>query len=200
MRRETITWMALALVLGSAPLALALPDISPEISTSRSTSTPRSIPVTSTRAALGPKPAACSSTSRRRAHSLGPDDLYLGDPGCPNCSLNPGAPCANPYYVCSTAHGHPHFESFAKAELLDSNGDIVMTGRKQGFCLEDFDCANPQYDCGNQGITVGCSRRVRRRIALPIRRHHRRQSARRGLHPARDAGSRERHRGGERKQ
>src|SRR6185295_19584142 len=54
--------------------------------------------------------------------SLGPDDLHMGDPGCPNCALNPGAPCANPLYVCSTAHGHPHFEGFATAELIDSNG------------------------------------------------------------------------------
>jgi hypothetical protein len=33
---------------------------------------------------------------------------------------------------------------------------VVVTGSKQGFCLEDFGCAHPQYDCGNQGITVGC--------------------------------------------
>src|SRR5262249_42805566 len=65
--------------------------------------------------------------------------------------------CTNPLFVCSTAHGHPHFNSFAQADLLDSNGVVVAGGRKQGFCLEDFECDNPKYDCGFQGISVGGS-------------------------------------------
>ena len=43
----------------------------------------------------------------------GPNDLAMGNPGCPNCTLNPGAACTNPLFVCGTAHGHAHFESFA---------------------------------------------------------------------------------------
>src|SRR6185436_14436252 len=67
------------------------------------------------------------------------------------------AACGNPLFECSTAHGHPHFEGFAKAELLDASNQVVVTGHKQGFCLLDLDCANPTYTCGYQGITAGCS-------------------------------------------
>ncbi len=92
-----------------------------------------------------------------RSRNLGPDDLIMGNPGCPNCSANPGAVCANPNYICSEAHGHPHFEGFAGAELLDVSGVLIATGHKQGFCFLDLECANPVYTCGYQGISVGCS-------------------------------------------
>jgi cysteine-rich repeat protein len=149
--------IAASLVLGMATIAAALPDVSPEISDI-------AVDYDAT-VDYGDVVEGCAGaqTGRVLVHfttktrSLGPDDLFLGDPGCPNCALNPGAACANPLYVCGAAHGHPHFESFATAELLDANGVVVVTGRKQGFCLQDFDCPNAQYDCGYQGIGVGCS-------------------------------------------
>ena len=144
-------------VLTSAPFALALPDISPEIYDVAVDFDATVDPGDVEEGCAGAQTGRVLVNFTTKSHSLGPHDLFLGDPGCPNCALNPGAPCANPYYVCSTAHGHAHFESFAKADLLDANGNIVVTGKKQGFCLEDFDCPNPKFDCGNQGITVGCS-------------------------------------------
>lgn len=157
MRRfGTIAATVLVLMLARAPVALALPDIAPEISAVAvdfdATVDPGDVAEGCAGGTTGRVLVNFTTTTR----SLGPDDLYMGDPGCPDCALNPGAPCTNPLYVCSTAHGHPHFEGFAKAELLDANGVVVVTGSKQGFCLEDFGCANPQFDCGNQGITVGC--------------------------------------------
>jgi cysteine-rich repeat protein len=155
-RLAIVSWTVLALLLVRAPFAHALPDIAPEISAVAvdfdATVDPGDVAEGCAGATTGRVLVNFTTTT----HSLGPDDLYMGNPGCPDCALHPGAPCANPLYVCSTAHGHPHFESFAAAELLDSNGVVVVTGSKQGFCLEDFGCAHPQYDCGNQGITVGC--------------------------------------------
>jgi cysteine-rich repeat protein len=92
-----------------------------------------------------------------RTRNLGPDDLSLGDPGCPDCHENPGAACTNPLFSCSTAHGHAHFNSFVRPELLDANGTVVAQGYKFGFCLLDSDCAQPQFDCTFQGISAGCS-------------------------------------------
>src|SRR5205085_6947452 len=92
-----------------------------------------------------------------RTYNVGPDDLILGDPGCPNCSLNPGAECANPLFECGAAHGHAHFGSFADSEILDQNDQLVATGHKYGFCLLDLACPNPHYSCSYQGITAGCS-------------------------------------------
>lgn len=92
-----------------------------------------------------------------RTLNLGASDLVMGNPGCPNCTLNPGAPCTNPLFVCGTAHGHAHFTSFAKTEILDGNDTVVAVGRKYGFCLLDHDCATPQFSCSFQGITAGCS-------------------------------------------
>src|SRR5581483_8513610 len=89
--------------------------------------------------------------------NIGATDLVLGDPGCPDCATHPGEACANPLYVCSEAHGHPHFEGFARIELLTTSGAVVGESRKIGFCLLDLECASPQYSCGFQGISAGCS-------------------------------------------
>ncbi|HXJ33194.1 MAG TPA: lysyl oxidase family protein [Candidatus Eisenbacteria bacterium] len=92
-----------------------------------------------------------------RARNIGAGDLFLGDPGCPDCRANPGAPCTNPYYVCSTAHGHAHFNGYARAELVSVDTGLVATGRKIGFCLLDLECATPKYSCSFQGLTAGCA-------------------------------------------
>jgi subtilisin-like proprotein convertase family protein len=92
-----------------------------------------------------------------RTRNVGNDDLFLGSPGCPNCSTNPGAACTNPLFVCGTSHGHAHFEDFARNEILDSEGNVVAEGLKYGFCLLDQSCGSPQYSCSFQGISAGCS-------------------------------------------
>jgi hypothetical protein len=94
-----------------------------------------------------------------RASNVGTADLFLGDPQCPNCASNPLAVCGNPNFICSPAsgHNHPHYSNYARYELLDASGQAVVVGHKQGFCLLDSTCANPQYTCTFQGISAGCS-------------------------------------------
>ncbi len=81
--------------------------------------------------------------------NIGAADFYLGNP-TNNSSLFTFSPC----------HGHYHLLGFASYELLDANRAIVVTGRKQAFCLEDLakysTTAGPaKYTCVNQGISVG---------------------------------------------
>jgi hypothetical protein len=72
-----------------------------------------------------------------------------------------GAPGGNPLFTYSSCHKHYHFNGYAKYELLDVTGSVVVVGRKQAFCLLDssrvWSTANPtrRYTCGYQGIQVG---------------------------------------------
>ncbi len=68
-------------------------------------------------------------------------------------------------FTFSECHGHYHFLGFADYALLDDTGAVVLTGRKQAYCMEDTDqyhqgphvgCSK-QYDCENQGIQAGWS-------------------------------------------
>jgi hypothetical protein len=92
-----------------------------------------------------------------RTYNQGTADLVLGDPGCPDCTANPGAMCANPLFECSTAHGHVHFDSFAHSDLLDANQVVIAHGHKHGFCILDSECHEFTYTCNFQGLTAGCS-------------------------------------------
>lgn len=81
--------------------------------------------------------------------NVGDGDLWVGDP------------TARPdLFVWSPCHQHYHYRDFAEYQLLSPSG-VVATGRKQAFCLMDVQPygapvpANPLYDCGNQGISVG---------------------------------------------
>jgi cysteine-rich repeat protein len=147
---------ALAAALPAAPAAYAGPDLSPLIF---------NVKVVVANVDPGDVVEGCAGGqfNRRlvsfslRSQNLGPDDLVLGNPGCPDCVANPGAPCANPLFVCSIAHGHAHFESFVRPELLDAQGTVVAQGHKFGFCLLDTFCTAPKYTCANQGISAGCS-------------------------------------------
>src|SRR5262249_13780507 len=65
-----------------------------------------------------------------RVTNLGPDDLVIGAPGCPDCTSNPGAVCQDPRFVCSESLGLPHFQSAARFELLDPTGADVVVGAK----------------------------------------------------------------------
>jgi hypothetical protein len=92
-------------------------------------------------------------------HNVGDADLEVGDPDCPNCIANPGAECGNPDFHCSPAggHNHAHFSNYARYELL-SGAEVVRTGGKFGFCLEDTFCAEAieKFTCEFQGLTAGC--------------------------------------------
>jgi hypothetical protein len=62
----------------------------------------------------------------------------------------------------SPCHNHYHFKAYAKFELLDSVQQVVMTGRKQAFCVGDAEpmpgtTTPPFYNCDFMGISVGWS-------------------------------------------
>lgn len=154
-RRLTAALLAVV-TLAATRDAAALPDLVPEV-----------FGVELVRENVGPGDVAegCAGgeTGRLllrfslRARNLGPDDLVMGDPGCPNCLTNPGATCANPLFLCSISHGHVHFETFARTELLSPDGTLVAEGHKLSFCLEDTECPVQTYECGFQGISAGCA-------------------------------------------
>jgi hypothetical protein len=81
--------------------------------------------------------------------NIGAGDLVMGNPA------------TNSLFRWASCHQHYHFEQFAEYNLLDTNGNVVATGHKVGFCLEDVHAwspsANPQikYDCNYQGIQSG---------------------------------------------
>jgi len=72
-----------------------------------------------------------------------------------------GNPATNSAFVFDPCHNHYHYYGFAEYRLLDTNFNLVVVGRKIGFCLEDvvrWDTnANPNrlYDCNYQGIQKG---------------------------------------------
>ena len=150
------------LLLGSCivPLpALALPDLTPEIYGVKldfdQTAGPGDL-------SEGCAEAGTGRTLLRfglRTHNVGDEAEAIGDPGCPNCALFPGAACVDPDFVCSPADGHmhPHFASFGRYELLDMRGNVVKLGAKRGFCLrDDASCGTSPFNCYNQGISPGC--------------------------------------------
>lgn len=68
-------------------------------------------------------------------------------------------------FLFSACHGHYHFGGFARYELLDGSGRVVVEGRKQAYCMEDtiqvapgpgVECSKI-HDCYNQGIEAGWS-------------------------------------------
>ena len=82
----------------------------------------------------------------------GDGDLVVGDRSDPN---NPYAA----FFVFAPCHGHYHIRDFSVYELLNSAGDVVIAGHKQGFCFEDsfkYDGGKSNgYSCAYQGITSG---------------------------------------------
>ncbi len=82
----------------------------------------------------------------------GTTDLVLGVPPPPGQS--------NDVFEWSPCHMHHHVRNFASYELLDATGTVVLTARKQSFCLEDVESIQPGipptgYSCTDQGITRG---------------------------------------------
>ena len=72
-----------------------------------------------------------------------------------------GNPQTNSAFIFDPCHNHYHYIGFAEYRLLDSSLNVVVVGKKIGFCLEDVLAwkpgANPnrRYDCNYQGIQAG---------------------------------------------
>src|SRR5262245_33271420 len=104
MHVRSIRFAFLAGLLGGAATtpALALPDVKPEIF---------DVAIEVGNVDPGDVVEGCAGgeTDRlllhfsTRSRNLGPSDLTLGDPQCPDCSTNPGVTCGNPLFECSTA-------------------------------------------------------------------------------------------------
>jgi hypothetical protein len=82
----------------------------------------------------------------------GTTDLVVGVPPPPGES--------NDVFEWSPCHMHHHVKNYASYELLDATGAVVLTARKQSFCLEDDENVKPGvpphgYSCTDQGITRG---------------------------------------------
>ncbi|KAJ3016162.1 hypothetical protein HKX48_004184 [Thoreauomyces humboldtii] len=89
-------------------------------------------------------------------HNIGNGDAYLGRP--PANRTDPNNPV---YWHWDTCHEHWHFTAYANYKLLSADRSrVILLGHKNGFCLEDLGCTNPNtdpyYNCMNQGISVGC--------------------------------------------
>jgi hypothetical protein len=71
----------------------------------------------------------------------------------------PGPETAPELYHFDECHGHDHLEDFARYDLLDAQGAVVTTGRKQGFFMVDVAplCSNgEQHDyIPDQGVSPG---------------------------------------------
>jgi hypothetical protein len=83
--------------------------------------------------------------------NLGAADLVVGVPPPPGES--------NERFQWSQCHQHHHFANYTHYELVNDDG-VVMTGRKQAFCLEDGEqvvagLPPTGYSCTNQGISRG---------------------------------------------
>jgi hypothetical protein len=83
-----------------------------------------------------------------------------------NGTLTVPTPASRPdLFEFSPCHGHYHFKGFASYALLDLAGNVVLTGKKLAYCMEDTVQAikGPQiacdkkYDCSTQGIQAGWS-------------------------------------------
>lgn len=82
------------------------------------------------------------------SRNYGTADLVFGDPA------------QNPMFVWDNCHNHYHFGQFTTYRLLNTQGGVVLEGRKIGFCLEDTVKWDPsagvqRYNCGYQGIQRG---------------------------------------------
>ena len=72
-----------------------------------------------------------------------------------------GNPATNSLFVFDPCHNHYHFVGFAEYRLRDTNSNLVVLGKKIGFCLEDIVQWDPNantnriYDCNYQGIQKG---------------------------------------------
>jgi hypothetical protein len=81
-----------------------------------------------------------------RSWNVGAYDLLLGDP-----TVDPA------HFVYQSCHQHYHFQAYARLRLLDLDGNVVVEGRKESFCLADSvpGSGEPKYSCDFMGLSVG---------------------------------------------
>jgi hypothetical protein len=144
-------------LLAGAPAPAALPDLVPDVFDVRIERDQTVDPGDVVEGCAGGASGRTLLRFSLRTRNVGAGDLVLGDPGCPPCAANPGAPCTNPLYVCAPAHGHPHFAGYADAELVRADDGVAALGRKIGFCVLDSECSTPKYTCSFQGLSAGCA-------------------------------------------
>ncbi|HSS02155.1 MAG TPA: lysyl oxidase family protein [Kofleriaceae bacterium] len=81
----------------------------------------------------------------------GAGDLIVGKP--------PPAGMSDKKFEWSACHKHHHLKGYARYDLLDAHG-VVLTGRKQAFCVSDNKQVEPgipfpHYLCTDQGLSRG---------------------------------------------
>jgi hypothetical protein len=82
--------------------------------------------------------------------NVGRGDLILGNPTQ-----------APHLYEWSPCHGHFHYRDLINYDIYNLNGQLILRGAKQAFCLRDnypyLTGAPPShgYDCEYQGLTAG---------------------------------------------
>lgn len=84
-----------------------------------------------------------------RIANIGSVDYFIGSPG-----NNPDQ------FDFQNCHNHTHYKGYAEYILYDENLNMIPVGFKAGFCVMDIECSgggSAKYNCGNMGITAGCS-------------------------------------------
>lgn len=80
--------------------------------------------------------------------NIGITDYYIGSPASsPN------------QFTFGNCHNHWHYKGYAEYVLYGADGQEVVNGFKNGFCVLDLECddgGSGQYGCNNMGISAGC--------------------------------------------
>lgn len=70
----------------------------------------------------------------------------------------PDPEISDEHYEWSPCHKHHHLKGYTSYELVGHDG-VILTGRKQAFCLADMKQIDPgahqHFECSNQGLTRG---------------------------------------------
>lgn len=80
--------------------------------------------------------------------NIGVTDYYIGSP-----STSPNQ------FTFGNCHNHWHYKGYAEYVLYGADGQEVVNGFKNGFCVLDLECQDGgigQYGCNNMGISAGC--------------------------------------------
>jgi hypothetical protein len=104
-----------------------------------------------------------SGTGRRRLLRLDTTTVNQG-----NADLVLKDPTMNPHeFTFGRCHNHYHFQGYSQFQLLTLEGEVVASGHKQGYCMQDStrqsNLPGPrvrcraEYFCENPGISMGWS-------------------------------------------
>jgi hypothetical protein len=100
----------------------------------------------------------CTLSGTRQLLSFGLETLNQGAE-----DVVIGSSVGSPLFDYNSCNDHYQFSYYATFRLLDGVGQVVATGRKFGFCLEDTRRQLPtagtaaRYNCGSQGLQAGWS-------------------------------------------